>query len=127
MKHTRKNSRKGAGLFDMAKSIASNPDLRNYVKNETMDYLDKKTSSSAAPPPPPPSQSISEEDKQFLQDMKSLINTKGGRRKSKTLRRKFDKCVKAVRKTVKARKGSTKKQAAYAICTASILKEHGRK
>jgi len=57
--------------------------------------------------------------------MKSMGITElpsGGRRKTKKLRRKFDKCVKAVRKTVKARRGSTKKQAAYAICTASILK-----
>ena len=48
-------------------------------------------------------------------------------KKSKTLRRKFDKCVRAVRKTVKARRGSTKKQAAYAICTNSVLKEHGKR
>lgn len=53
---------------------------------------------------------------------KELDGQQAGRRKTKKLRRKFDKCVKAVRKTVKARKGSTKKQAAYAICTASILK-----
>lgn len=47
-------------------------------------------------------------------------------RKTKRLRRKFDNCVRSVQKTVKARKGSTKKQAAYAICTASILKGHER-
>lgn len=39
--------------------------------------------------------------------------------------KKFDKCVKAVRKTVKARKGSTKESAAIAICTTTIL--HPRK
>lgn len=42
-------------------------------------------------------------------------------RKTKTMRRKFDRCVRAVRKTVKARKGSTRKQAAYAICTKTLL------
>ena len=45
-------------------------------------------------------------------------------KKTKTMRRKFDRCVRAVQKTVKARKGSTKKQAAYAICTTTILKRH---
>jgi hypothetical protein len=47
------------------------------------------------------------------------------RRKPKELRRKFDNCVMAVRKTVKARKGSTKKQAAYAICTSTVLSKKG--
>lgn len=45
-------------------------------------------------------------------------------RKTKTVRRKFDRCVRAVQKTVKVRKGSTKKQAAYAICTNAVLKRH---
>ena len=39
---------------------------------------------------------------------------------------KFDKCVKSVRKTVKARKGSTKESAAIAICTTSVLYPRGR-
>lgn len=41
-------------------------------------------------------------------------------------RKKFDRCVKAVRKTVKARKGSTKESAAIAICTKSVLHTRGR-
>jgi hypothetical protein len=47
-----------------------------------------------------------------------------GRRK--TLRKAFDRCVKSVRKTVKARKGSTKESAAIAICTNSVLQTRGR-
>lgn len=44
----------------------------------------------------------------------------------KTLRTKFNHCVKAVRKTVKARKGSNKESAAIAICTKTILHPRGR-
>jgi hypothetical protein len=49
----------------------------------------------------------------------------GGARR-KTLRTKFNHCVKAVRKTVKARKGSNKESAAIAICTKTILHPRGR-
>jgi hypothetical protein len=48
----------------------------------------------------------------------------GGRRKSQTSR--FGSCVKAVRKTVKARKGSSKESAAIAICTTTLLHPRGR-
>ncbi len=41
-------------------------------------------------------------------------------------RKKFDKCVKSVRKSVKARKGSNKESAAIAICTKSVLQTRGR-
>lgn len=49
---------------------------------------------------------------------------RGGRRAPQGKR--FDRCVKAVRKTVKARKGSSKESAAIAICTTSILHPRGR-
>jgi hypothetical protein len=39
---------------------------------------------------------------------------------------KFNRCVKSVRRTVKARKGSTKESAAIAICTTSVLHTRGR-
>jgi hypothetical protein len=39
---------------------------------------------------------------------------------------KFDRCVKSVRRTVKARKGSSKESAAIAICTKSVLHPRGR-
>lgn len=41
-------------------------------------------------------------------------------------RKKFDRCIKTVRKTVKARKGSNKESAAIAICTKSVLQKRGR-
>jgi hypothetical protein len=48
----------------------------------------------------------------------------GGRRKSQAKR--FGSCVKSVRKTVKARKGSTAESAAIAICTTTLLHPRGR-
>jgi hypothetical protein len=50
--------------------------------------------------------------------------TQGGKKRS-TISKKFNKCVKSVRKTVKARRGSDKESAAIAICTTSVL--HPRK
>ncbi len=44
----------------------------------------------------------------------------------KKLSTKFDRCVKAVRKTVKARKGSNAESAAIAICTKSVLYPRGK-
>ena len=49
-----------------------------------------------------------------------------GGRTSRKLGTKFNRCVKSVRKTVKARKGSTKDSAAIAICTTSVLHPRGR-
>lgn len=45
---------------------------------------------------------------------------------ARSYRKKFNKCVKAVRKTVKVRPGSNKESAAIAICTKSVLQTHGR-
>ena len=50
----------------------------------------------------------------------------GGRKKSRKLGNKFNRCVKSVRSTVRARKGSTKESAAIAICTKSVLQTRGR-
>jgi hypothetical protein len=49
----------------------------------------------------------------------------GGRRRKSQAKR-FGSCVKAVRKTVKARKGSTAEGAAIAICTTTLLHPRGR-
>ena len=46
--------------------------------------------------------------------------------KSRKLGNKFNRCVKSVRSTVKARKGSNKESAAIAICTTSVLHTRGR-
>jgi hypothetical protein len=69
---------------------------------------------------------------EFLVDMVSELAARegaplrrsGGRRKSQAKR--FGSCVKAVRKTVKARKGSTAEGAAIAICTTTLLHPRGR-
>lgn len=42
------------------------------------------------------------------------------------LSKKFNRCVKSVGKTVKARKGSNKESAAIAICTKSVLQTRGK-
>ncbi len=47
---------------------------------------------------------------------------RGGRK----LGNKFNRCVKSVRKTVRARKGSNKESAAIAICTKSVLHTRGK-
>lgn len=52
------------------------------------------------------------------------FDLEGGRRRSQTKR--FGSCVKAVRKTVKARKGSNPESAAIAICTTTLLHPRGR-
>lgn len=39
---------------------------------------------------------------------------------------KFNRCVKSVKRTVRARKGSNKESAAIAICTKSVLHKRGR-
>jgi hypothetical protein len=45
---------------------------------------------------------------------------------TRAYRKKFDRCVKTVRKSVKPRRGSTKESAAIAICTKSVLQTRGR-
>jgi hypothetical protein len=52
--------------------------------------------------------------------------TGAGRKKSRKLGNTFNRCVKSVRSTVRARKGSTKESAAIAICTKSVLQTRGR-
>jgi hypothetical protein len=51
-------------------------------------------------------------------------SSKGGRKS--TISSKFNRCVKSVRKTVRARKGSNKESAAIGICTKSVLQKRGR-
>jgi hypothetical protein len=82
------------------------------------DYLVEVVSNRAARPapviiPPPLGNAFAEYDFEG-----------GRRRKSQTKR--FGSCVKAVRKTVRARKGSTAEGAAIAICTTTLLHPRGR-
>ena len=60
-----------------------------------------------------------------VQDIAALTKL-GPRRGGSTISSKFDRCVKSVRKTVKARKGSNKESAAIGICTKSVLQTRGR-
>jgi hypothetical protein len=88
------------------------------VVSAIYDYLVEAVSNRAARPapviiPPPLGNAFAEYDLEG-----------GRRRKSQTKR--FGSCVKAVRKTVKARKGSTAEGAAIAICTTTLLHPRGR-
>jgi hypothetical protein len=60
-----------------------------------------------------------------VQDIAALTKL-GPRRGGSSVSSKFDHCVKTVRKTVKARKGSNKESAAIGICTKSVLQTRGR-
>lgn len=53
-----------------------------------------------------------------------LFKLKGG--KLSKIGKTFGRCVKSVRRTVKARKGSTAESAAIAICTKSVLQTRGK-
>ena len=88
------------------------------VVSAIYDYLVEVVSNRAARPapviiPPPLGNAFAEYDLEG-----------GRRRKSQTKR--FGSCVKAVRKTVRARKGSTAEGAAIAICTTTLLHPRGR-
>ena len=41
------------------------------------------------------------------------------------IEKRFCKCIKSVRKTIKARKNSTKEQGAIAVCVKSVLQSKG--
>ena len=43
-----------------------------------------------------------------------------------SLGKRFCKCIKSVRRTIRARAGSTKEEAAIAICTKSVLQTRGK-
>jgi hypothetical protein len=60
-----------------------------------------------------------------VQDIAALTKL-GPRRGGSSVSSKFDRCIKSVRKTVKARKGSNKESAAIGICTKSVLQTRGR-
>jgi hypothetical protein len=61
----------------------------------------------------------------FNRSRGSWLGFRAGRKTSK-IGNKFNRCVKSVRSTVKARKGSNKESAAIAICTTSVLYPRGR-
>jgi hypothetical protein len=132
-------------VADLLADLRAHPDDAGVMENILDDLLDSN---------PPPTAADAETIKGFLaklrdprqraksevraeisRDLASKLGVRsdfwgeydlegGRRRKSQTKR--FGSCVKAVRKTVKARKGSSKESAAIAICTTTLLHPRGR-
>ena len=109
-------------LYDLEEFLRK---MRGHARNNPRvvsaiyDYLVEAVSNRAARPapviiPPPLGNAFAEYD------------LEGGRRRRKSQAKRFGSCVKAVRKTVKARKGSTAEGAAIAICTTTLLHPRGR-
>lgn len=78
---------------------------------------------------PPPVAPLAEARARAIADVQRrtaerIAQLRGQGRRSQTKR--FGSCVKAVRKTVKARKGSNSESAAIAICTTTLLHPRGR-
>lgn len=115
------------GIFDQLPEGIRNQFQKMYAKVKTLIALGNK----------PDSEYID----MFIDDLKDLVDvgvevfqkgveppSKGVTQQGSTrpYRKKFDKCVKAVRTTVKVRPGSSKESAAIAICTKSVLQTRGR-
>lgn len=66
------------------------------------------------------------EDKIYISSIRSKKTTSLQQMAKTRIGATFSRCVKSVRKTVKARKGSNKESAAIAICTTSVLHRRGR-
>jgi hypothetical protein len=62
----------------------------------------------------------------YPENKRPALSVARGGRTSRKLGNKFNRCVKSVRSTVRARKGSNKESAAIAICTTSVLHPRGR-
>lgn len=91
--------------------------IYNYLVEEVSNRAAREGAPLARPAPvmiPPP-----------LGNAFAEYDLEGGRRRKSQAKR-FGSCVKAVRKTVKARKGSTAEGAAIAICTTTLLHPRGR-
>lgn len=99
---------------EQQKQIAYNEELRKK-------YEEKKAAEAAAKATSPPPK------RGFFGYLpgRRAVGIKAGR-KTQKLGNTFNRCVKSVRSTVKARKGSTKESAAIAICTTSVLHPRGR-
>jgi hypothetical protein len=88
-----------------------------------------KQDSNVSPTTPPPTYNVQGSTTYMTPGMERgtriAPGVKAGRKPSK-LSKKFNRCVKSVRKTVKARKGSNPESAAIAICTTSVLQTRGK-
>lgn len=101
-----------------AKSFVSEDDFGEW------ECLSENATTSSRPPSPESSSSNRANRAEAVRTATSWLF--GGGRKSRKLGNKFNRCVKSVRSTVRARKGSTKESAAIAICTTSVLHPRGR-
>lgn len=91
------------------------PDIRRHAQAYLADLLGRLMRPAEEPPP------LRRAPGAALFNFGNLF---AGKRRTQSA--KFGSCVKAVRKTVKARKGSNPESAAIAICTKSILFPRGR-
>jgi hypothetical protein len=93
---------------------------RPYVPEQALEQGQKSIAAKA-----PVYNTTSSETPNTKPFIRLPFNPAGGRT-SRKLGNKFNRCVKSVRSTVKARKGSNKESAAIAICTISVLHPRGR-
>lgn len=96
------------------------------VVSAIYDYLVEEVSNRAAPAGAPLARGLRVMIPPPLDNAFAEYDLEGGRRRRKSQAKRFGSCVKAVRKTVKARKGSTAEGAAIAICTTTLLHPRGR-
>lgn len=89
--------------------VPTNQDTTDFIHNKLLYVLDLVIN-------PPPPRAPARPARRIPQ---------GGKKRS-TVTNKFGRCVKSVRKTVKARKNSNKESAAIAICVKSVLHPRGR-
>lgn len=69
---------------------------------------------------------ITEKLQNILEDFEYFEQTSQIAGKRKKLSTTFCRCIKSVRKTIKARRGSTKEQGAIAVCVKSVLGSRGK-
>jgi hypothetical protein len=104
-----------------------NAEAENKARAEGMKI---RAQWDAMTPPPIKEAEVPSESKPFFNVTKNQERwfgkrgTTGGRKTSK-IGEKFNRCVKSVRQTVRARPKSTKESAAIAICTKSVLQTRG--
>lgn len=100
--------------------IQANDRLAKQMAAREQQELEKANQIPTGPPPP--------QEKNNAWGNYTFYNAiRGGKgRKSRKLGNKFNRCVKSVRSTVRARKGSNKESAAIAICVKSVLHTRGK-
>lgn len=101
---------------DVAAAANRNPDFaRMLSKFQSLSAVSHHPSSRAI--------TAKEFVEELTETYKPKLKKDGGTR---AYRKKFDRCVKTVRRRIQPRKGSNKESAAIAICTKSVLQTRGR-